>query len=59
MPVLSPSDHSVVGYRVTILINPKLGTPVDLPHATPKWAASRVLVVTLAPQGDRLIQIGP
>ena len=55
-PVVSPVDNAVVGYRLAVLIDPKLGVPVDQPHATPKWAASRVLVVTLAPEGDRVIQ---
>lgn len=58
-PVVNPVDKTIEGYRLTVLIDPKLGVPVEQPGLAPRWAASSVLVVTLAPEGDRLIPRDP
>ena len=50
-----PLTGELVGYRLTVLIDPKLGVPVSDPSAAPKWYSSTMLVVTLGPKGERLV----
>lgn len=55
IPLHNGIDGGLSGYRVTVLVDPKPGVPVDQPGAEPSWGARTVLVFTVGPNGDRVL----
>lgn len=55
VPVELGGDPPARGYRVTIMVDPKLGVPVGRPDAEPTWGSQTVWVMTVSETGDRIV----
>ena len=45
-------DGAIIGFAVTVLVDPQLGVPVRDPTAEPRWHSRTALVLHLDKNGD-------
>jgi|GEM_PF-347630 hypothetical protein len=54
-PLRAGITQRIMGFNITVLVDPKLGVPCDQPTAKPRWASPTALVMTVSARGDRLL----